>query len=350
MTRKRRIGALAASIVVGAGLMLAGCSAAPAEESATPEPTVEVTEVPPTPEPTPEPTEAPTPSPTPALLMLGQLEEGAQQIVFTNATAGDIVNLQVKLSEAQDYEGNLLEEISALTDSTLPTIPPNEQFIYCYMAEGAQPTADPAATVAADLEEAAPAEPTEELADGREVVFNEMHDMHVVMSDGVDFVLYDLAFEDMKDVSIKYSTEDQVGYVEYTSVATNEPVSTLEAQKARVDLDQAAASAPAAAQNEPDTSSAGSDSGSSSGGGSSESSGSSGSSGSSSGSSGGSSSDSSGSTGGGSTDSSGDSGSSSGSDYVPEPEPDNGSSGGDSSGDISQDVGDCIEDNIIWND
>lgn len=326
---------------MGAGLMLAGCSAAPAEESVSVVPTVEATEAPtPTPEPTAEATEAPTPTATP--LVLGD-PEGTREVLFTNGTAGDIVLLQVKSSDAEDYEGNLLE--ADATASIVPSIPMGTQFVYRYAGAGADTTPEPGATVAADLEEAAPDAAAEELADGRAILFNETSDMHVAMSDGTDFVLYDLSFEDMKDASILYSTEDEVGYVEYTSVSTNEPVSTLEAQKA---LAQTGATA-TEAQDEGSGASSGSTTssgGASSSSDESSSSGGSSSSNESSESSGSDESESSGGSSSGGSDessSSGSSGSDSSGDGAPEPEPDGG-------GDFSQDAGDCIEDNVIWND
>lgn len=280
-------------------IALAGCSKE--EPQKTPEVSAtEVTTPEPTEEPTPEPTLTPEPTVEPSYLVLGDDSEEAYHILFTNGTAMDLVGVQIKESSSDEYEADLLANGTAIV--------PDETFQLCYSPQSE--------TLADDVSAG-------DAADGRAVVFNSTYDMQLTCSDGAQFVLYDLGFEDMKDATIMFSTEDSIGYVTYTSIATGDPVDTLPAQLAHAAAEQEAASSPAVSNE------TGRSSGSSSSDSSDSSSGSSGSSGESSSGAGSTSNESSGGSAADDSSSSGDSGSAS--------EPD-------------QVFDDCLEDNIVWND
>lgn len=330
---------------------VAGCSAQePAAEASSVSnvPTIEVTETP-TPEPTVEVTKTPEPSPTPSYTTFGTESPSNVALLLTNETGQDITGIRLRNSDSSEYDKNMIPDDAKVVAG--------EEFrLYI----------DPAAVDAAASAEASEGsedepekteepEPVED-ADGRSVVFNKTYDMELTFEDETEAVLYDIGLDDLDKGEICYSAEDKVAYLKYTSLKTNEPVDTLQAQIAR-SRDEAAAREEEGSESEESSSSGGSSQtssgsstgsqSSSSGGGSSDESESSGSGGSSeeSESSGGSSEEES--SGGESSEESGGS----------EEEPSGGgseeeSSGGESGGEAEpeQEIGDCIEDNVVWND
>lgn len=192
-----------------AGVGAGGCSAPQAQE--TPLPVIEVTTMSPTQTPVPAPTTEP--SAEPSYITLGSDTTGAFHVLMTNNTAGDIVGLQIKESEAKDYEPQLLANEQG--------VGPGETFDLYYHPENMPDALD---------------EPVEDgtvSPEGRTEWKIPTYDMYVVCSDDTQFVLYDLPFDDMNDTEILFSPGDNVGYVRYRSIETGEMVNTLEAQLMR---------------------------------------------------------------------------------------------------------------------
>lgn len=333
---KRRImkfGIACGAMALSTMLCFAGCASGEVQDTATPEPTQEATQTP-TPEPTEEPTETPEPSPEPSYVTFGTESPDAYAVVFTNGTGQDITGIKVRNSDKTEFGQNMIPDGTVvLTDET---------FRLCIPKENASEAAASGAAEDTSEEPAAEANTSSSEIDERDIQFNETYDIELTFGDGKTATLYDLGLKDMDTALIAYSTEESVAYVSYVSTVTKETVSTLDAQIAH-SRDEAAAAleeenqnteaaAPATSKTSASQSSSNESSGgaSSSGGGESSSSGGSESSGS-------------GSSGGGGSspsydeeESSGDGGSYDEPSYE-ESEPEQG-------------IGECIEDNIVWND
>lgn len=309
---KMKVTAVLLACLMLATVLFAGCSDLPASSDAGDRVAEEPSETPePTEEPTPEPTEEPSEEPTETFLY-NAYGSGDSQVLFTNSTDYVFRSLELQGPTETEFGSNLIADNGSIQQG--------ETFALNY-------TPASAAEVTPDPEE--------------EILFSDnVYNVRLTTDAGEEYVLYDSNLADMDTAIIRWDEEGDVLYLEFKSVSTGDIINTLEAQLFMKDY--AAGAIDETPAQEAQAISSGSSHSESSGSGSSGSgSGSSGSSGSAAGSSGSSGSDSSGgdSSGSSSEGSSGSSGDSSG-----------GSSDSDdwSGGDAG--AGDCLEDNIIWND
>lgn len=226
MKRKMRI----LGLILSAGALLSmmcmtGCSdgtKGAAEVSA--EVTAEATETA-TPEPTPEESPTEEPSAEPSYVSYGKESEDAYKVLLTNGTEQDIKELKTRNSDDSEFGDNVIPSNTSVR--------PDETFRLYVERKSAS---------------AEPSEAAEggDAADGREIAFNETYDISLTFADGKEAVLYDLGLDDIKEAVILFSVEADVAYVSYVSTATEQTVSTLDAQIAR-SRDEAAAALEATA-------------------------------------------------------------------------------------------------------
>lgn len=315
------LGALAMSAV----LVTAGCADGDVTaDEVTAAPAATQTETP-TPEPTAvEETQTLEPSAEPSYVTFGTETADGYSVIFTNGTGQEIRQIRVRNSDEIEYGDDLMpSDTFVLPDETFRLNVPHD------------PEADsPSASAASSAESVAM--DGEEAGDTRAIAFNDTYDIQLQFADGREATLYDLGLADIDTAIIAYSAEADVAYISYVSTVTKETVSTLDAQIAR-SRDEAAAALEEeleAAEHTATPAGGGSSSGSSS---------------SSSNESSGSSSSSEGSSSGGSTGAD-ESSSSSSEDESSSGGSDSGSSESSGGDEPEQDLGECIEDNVIWND
>lgn len=316
----RNWGTVLGALALSAVLFTAGCAdGSVSAQSAAAEPSAELTQSP-TPEPTAvEETQTLEPSTEPSYVTFGTETADGYSVVFTNGTGQEIRQIRVRNSDEQEYGSDLVPSGTVVL--------PDETFRLDV----------PKSTPEIPSAEAAESPSNgEEAGDTREILYNETYDILLTFGDGREAALYDLGLSDIDTAIIAYSAEADVAYISYVSTTTKETVSTLDAQIAR-SRDEAAA-----ALEEELGSGAGDHSPTQGGSSASQKTDTSDDA-------------SAGASGSGSGSSSGGSGAGEGSSSSYEEDSSSGDDTGsseDSSSDSEpeQELGECIEDNIVWND
>lgn len=148
-------------------------------------------------------------------LTIGQEQEGAYQVAMDNQIGQDITAVAVKLTSQESYPASLMEEGQTWSNG--------ETALVCYLPEEA----------AASQTEGGVA-----VSDG--------YEMQLTLGDGSNITFTTVPFEDM-DACVLH-LEDGVPYLEYTSLSSQEEVSTQETEAAAIALAQQQAEEAAAAQ------------------------------------------------------------------------------------------------------
>ena len=149
-------------------------------------------------------------------LTIGREQEDAYQVAMDNQIGQDITAVAVKLTSEESYPAGLMEDGLTWSDG--------ETALVCYLPD-----------------EAAAAQDEE---DG--IAVKDTYEMQLTLEDGSTIQLTTVPFEDM-DACTLY-LEDDVPYLEYTSLSSQEEVSTKETESAAIALAQQQAQEAAAAQ------------------------------------------------------------------------------------------------------
>lgn len=154
-------------------------------------------------------------------ITIGTQSEGAYELLLTNHTGGEITELKIKVSSAQEFSENLMAAEIKI---------PDQETVRLYYA---------------------PPESAEEMneeASGR-MLLRTTYDISLAYADGHTVDITGLGFDDMEEVELCF--EDEVGFVKYKSADSGEEISTKEtalALKAQKDAEAAAAAAQAEAE------------------------------------------------------------------------------------------------------
>ncbi len=176
-------------MLAAAGLLMTGCSGSDSEDAAS-----ETTDV---------------------QLTIGQEQEGAYEVVMDNQIGQDITAVAVKLTSEESYPDSLMEEEQTWSQG--------ETALVYYLPEET---------------DVSQTESGVEVSDG--------YEMQLTLADGSTLEFTTVPFDDM-DACTLY-LEDGVPYLEYTSLSTQEEVSTQEAETAAIALAQQQAEEAAAAE------------------------------------------------------------------------------------------------------
>ena len=149
-------------------------------------------------------------------LTIGREQEDAYQVAMDNQIGQDITAVAVKLTTEESYPADLMEDGQTWSDG--------ETALVCYL---------PGEAAASQDEE-----------DG--IAVKDTYEMQLTLEDGSTIQLTTVPFEDM-DACTLY-LEDDVPYLEYTSLSSQEEVSTKETESAAIALAQQQAQEAAAAQ------------------------------------------------------------------------------------------------------
>ena len=131
----------------------------------------------------------------------GEDVEGAWKVQLKNSTGSDIKAIAVKKTADVEFSESLLKEDEIIAA--------DEEVVIYY-----------AGSEAAAAEE----------ADAEEKALNDTYDVSITLADDTTYVLTAFPFEDMEACEIK--VEDEVAFVEYVSLSTEETISTKEAELA----------------------------------------------------------------------------------------------------------------------
>ena len=139
-------------------------------------------------------------------LTIGREQEDAYQVAMDNQIGQDITAVAVKLTTEESYPADLMEDGQTWSDG--------ETALVCYLPDEAAASQD------------------EE--DG--IAVKDTYEMQLTLEDGSTIQLTTVPFEDM-DACTLY-LEDDVPYLEYTSLSSQEEVSTKETESAAIALAQ----------------------------------------------------------------------------------------------------------------
>ena len=134
------------------------------------------------------------------LAAYGEDVEGAWKVQIKNGTGADIKAIAVKKTADTEFPENILKEDEVIAA--------DEEVILYYVAEAVEET---------------------EAADDAKAL-NDTYDVSITLADDTTYVLTAFPFDDMEACEIK--VEDEVAFVEYVSVSTEEEISTKEAELA----------------------------------------------------------------------------------------------------------------------
>lgn len=137
----------------------------------------------------------------PELKTIGTESEDAFKVELKNSTGKDITAISVKLTETAEYPATMLEAGDVFADE--------ESRILYYKAEEA--TAD-----------------TANAEDANAKVLTQGYDIQLTFEDSSTAELHSFPFEDIEKGEICFA--DEVAYVSYTSVSTEQKVETKEAE------------------------------------------------------------------------------------------------------------------------
>lgn len=153
----------------------------------------------------------------PELELIGTESEDAYKVELKNSTGKNITGVSVKLTEETEYPANMLE--------TGDVFEADESRYLYYAAPDAE---DAVEGTAEDTE----AEDTDAAAEGEEnadaKVVTQGYDIQLTFEDSTTAELHSFPFEDIEEGEICFS--DEVAYVSYTSVSTEDKVETKEAE------------------------------------------------------------------------------------------------------------------------
>ena len=149
-------------------------------------------------------------------LTIGREQEDAYQVAMDNQIGQDITAVAVKLTTEESYPADLMEDGQTWSDG--------ETALVCYLPGEAAASQD--------------------AEDG--IAVKDTYEMQLTLEDGSTIQLTTVPFEDM-DACTLY-LEDDVPYLEYTSLSSQEEVSTKETESAAIALAQQQAQEAAAAQ------------------------------------------------------------------------------------------------------
>lgn len=141
----------------------------------------------------------------PELKVIGTESKDAFKVELKNSTAKNITGVSVKLTEETEYPANMLAngDVFAVDESR------NLYYTAPAAAEETAETAD---------------------ASADEKVLTQGYDIQLTFEDGTTAELHSFPFEDMEAGEICFA--DEVAYLSYTSVATEDKVETKEAELA----------------------------------------------------------------------------------------------------------------------
>jgi len=147
------------------------------------------------------------------LKTIGAEAEGAFKVRLTNNTGKDIKGISIKIIEEEEFPENFLAENDIYTV---------EEARYLYYSPNQE----------AKTEEAAEGDEDERL-------LTPGYDIRLTFSDDTVAVLHSFPFEDIEEGELHL--EEEVGFIKYTSVSTNETVETKEAELAIKEQERVAA-------------------------------------------------------------------------------------------------------------
>lgn len=145
-------------------------------------------------------------------LPIGEEEEGAYQIKLTNSTGMDITAVSVKTTEEEEYPDNFLVEEDVFAA---------DEVRYLYYLP---PVEEDAETEEVQPEEADDADE----ADDRELTVG--YDVQLTLADDSVYILHGFPFDDVEEAELLL--EEDVIYLKYISLSTQETVETREAELA----------------------------------------------------------------------------------------------------------------------
>lgn len=148
-------------------------------------------------------------------LTIGQEQEDAYQVAMDNQIGQDITAVAVKLTSEESYPASLMEEGQTWSQG--------ETALVCYL---------PGEAAASQTESGA--------------AVNDGYEMQLTLADGSILEFTTVPFADMDACTLHL--EDGVPYLEYTSLSSQEEVSTQETEAAAIALAQQQAQEAAAAQ------------------------------------------------------------------------------------------------------
>lgn len=148
-------------------------------------------------------------------LTIGQEQEDAYQVAMDNQIGQDITAVAVKLTSEESYPASLMEEGQTWSQG--------ETALVCYL---------PGEAAASQTESGA--------------AVNDGYEMQLTLADGSTLEFTTVPFADMDACTLHL--EDGVPYLEYTSLSSQEEVSTQETEAAAIALAQQQAQEAAAAQ------------------------------------------------------------------------------------------------------
>lgn len=148
-------------------------------------------------------------------LTIGQEQEDAYQVAMDNQIGQDITAVAVKLTSEESYPASLMEGGQTWSQG--------ETALVCYL---------PGETAASQTESGA--------------AVNDGYEMQLTLADGSTLEFTTVPFADMDACTLHL--EDGVPYLEYTSLSSQEEVSTQETEAAAIALAQQQAQEAAAAQ------------------------------------------------------------------------------------------------------
>ena len=179
--------------------------------------------------PTATPTSTPTPTPTEAPVKAIGTESDSESVFkvrLTNSTGLDITGISVKKTEDTEYPENMLVQDDIFVGNEKRDL---------YYDSGVIPT-----------QEATQEDVAETEGDAGQKALTQGYDIMLNFSDGSSLELNSFPFDDIEEGEL--CVEDGVAFVKYTSVNTQQEVSTKEAQLAVKAQKEAEAAAAAEAQ------------------------------------------------------------------------------------------------------
>lgn len=207
--KQQRLLCAALALLMTAGIM-AGCAAneEPSSSAAEPSPTAAAT---------PEATATPSPEPEEKLAVIGteSSKETVLKVVLENGTKQDITAVAVKDSSLEEFPESMLKDKDVFAA--------DEKRELYYDSESAVKAAEEAQQGDSDK------------------LLEPQYDVQITLKDGTVLVLHAFPFGDMEEGVIK--VEEEVAYLEYTSVGSKQKVSTKDAELAVKEAAEAQAQA-----------------------------------------------------------------------------------------------------------
>ncbi len=169
------------------------------------------------------------------LITIGTQSENSYEVKLTNKTGKDIKGLYVKTTSQTEFADNLIAE---------NIIWENDKKADIFYAEKKAEDDTASVDTAGEVESA---------SSSKEFALEDGYDIKLVFSDDTEYVLHAFPCDDIEEGEVYIESTENVAYLKYTSISTNEAVETKEAEIATKQNNEAAAAADAQAAQEAQT-------------------------------------------------------------------------------------------------